>query len=201
MGNRAKLYGAIFGTLGVCVCLSFAAIALFAPAKTIKESEQVGVSKQEVVEVIATATEVQPESTFTPTPESTPTIQSEPTIEPTPTTEPTPTPQTFNYEIITETSGATSYIFNDDMKPALDLDKDAGVKDIESVNEVLAILELPLVSNTVQERSSITGQRFHRGQYYWEDYPPGALVIERSLCRNEKYEHYDCIWKVSVGRE
>ena len=102
------------------------------------------------------------------------------------------------YEEINETSGATSYIFYKNRKPALKFDSKGGISDLKGVNSVLDYLGLPAVDKTVPERSAITEFRGHRAQYHWEDYSLGFLTIERSLCGSGN-NHYDCIWKVTIG--
>ena len=102
----------------------------------------------------------------------------------------------FSFRQVTERSGATSWIFEGKHKPPLWLDGGSGF--VGSVNDALEAASLPAVSSAVPERSSITGSRVHRAQYLWEDYPRGELRVERSLCSDNTYQKYDCIWKITV---
>ncbi|MEQ9442571.1 MAG: hypothetical protein RIG62_26260 [Cyclobacteriaceae bacterium] len=104
----------------------------------------------------------------------------------------------FEYRKATEISGATSYIFEDDKKPKLNLNINGTIANLSNVNALLTFLDLPKVTKLVPERSSITGYRFHRAQYYWEDYPLGNLTINRSICGSGSNQ-YDCVWKVIVS--
>ena len=111
-------------------------------------------------------------------------------------------PINYEYTVATEASGATSYIFGSKVKPKLSLKEDGSIADIKTVNVALAYLNLPKISVAVPERETITGQRYDRGVYYWENYPLGSLKIQRSLCRvGNSNKHYDCIWKITVSEE
>ena len=105
----------------------------------------------------------------------------------------------YRYKITTEKSGATSYIFEGNEKPKLNLCGN-NICDVASVNDALKFLELPSISDGVSDLSSITGARTDRGLYYWENYSLGTLTIERSLCSSGS-ENFNCIWKVRIKEE
>ena len=104
----------------------------------------------------------------------------------------------FQSRRTTETSGATSYIFEGAERPELRLP--GGRADAASVNVALRYLGLPEVRSQRPERSSITGSRPHRTQYRWDDYPRGPLTIWRSPCPGSG-NYGDCIWKVTISKE
>ena len=104
----------------------------------------------------------------------------------------------FSYRKAIEQSGATSWIFEGKNKPPLKLsDK---TQFIEDINLALDAIGLPMVSHYVPERESLTGSRIHRGEFLWEDYQLGKLLIHRSICKSLDYKDYDCIWKISVSK-
>ncbi|QDT42745.1 hypothetical protein Pan241w_28340 [Gimesia alba] len=104
---------------------------------------------------------------------------------------------------VTETSGATSYIFEGDVKPPLKVnnDENATLASIDDVNAVLKSLNLPTVSETRPDKGSLEKRRYLRGQYHWPDYPLGLLVVERMTATDKRtYENYDAIWKVRIDK-
>jgi len=111
---------------------------------------------------------------------------------------PEPRGTTYDYSCrkVTERSGATSWIFEGKHRPPLELDGGSGF--VVSVNRALQAAGLPGVVGAVPERSSITGFRGDRGRYQWKRYAKGPLTVARSLCTDVRYQHYDCIWKVTV---
>ncbi|UCC40112.1 MAG: hypothetical protein JSV96_01250 [Candidatus Aminicenantes bacterium] len=81
------------------------------------------------------------------------------------------------------------YVF-DDPKPEFSITMDSKtryfrISSVSSINELLGHLELPQIASAVPELASITGSSYDVGYYYWEDYPLGTLLIERSLCRQK----------------
>lgn len=103
----------------------------------------------------------------------------------------------FSHRRVGEQSGATSWIFEGKNKPPFTYsDKKQLLKDI---NLVLSTISLPLVSDYVVERESLTGLRVHRGQFLWENYQSGKLIIHRDICKDLDSKEYDCIWKVTVS--
>ena len=102
----------------------------------------------------------------------------------------------------TETSGATSYIF--DVKrvlPPLSLKFDSSLVSTADVNAVLSYLSLPEVSQVRPDRGKQTGSRVWRGSYHWEDYALGSLTIQRTSGRNKNTgKNYDAIWKVTIQK-
>ena len=106
-----------------------------------------------------------------------------------------PEPQrsaTPEFRRITETSGATSYIFEVETAPKLRLFGDRLLAP-EGVNVALAAIGLPPVQGPAREEEAITGSRFGRGEYYWRDYPPGTLRVQRSTRGGD-----DILWKVTL---
>lgn len=102
----------------------------------------------------------------------------------------------FSYNKVTETSGATSWIFEGNYKPPLHLSDDAAF--VHSINLVLDTLQLPLVEKAVLEKEKITGFRTDRRIFEWDVYPLGILRVTRSSAKDAKYNDYDCIWKVTL---
>ena len=110
-------------------------------------------------------------------------------------------PPRWAFRKTTETSGATSFIFNGDAKPplALDSDNNAHLKSIADVNAALTFLKLPLITETRPDKGYAENSRFTRGQYHWPDYQLGPLVITRTLATNKRtYDNYDAVWKVTI---
>lgn len=102
---------------------------------------------------------------------------------------------------VTETSGDTSYIFEGDVKPPLQLnsDRNATLASTEDVNAALKSLYMPPVSETRSDRDYAANNRFWRGEYRWEDYPLGPLVIYRTIAEDKRdYKDYDAIWKIRI---
>lgn len=104
----------------------------------------------------------------------------------------------YQYAVETGKSGITSYNFNENEKPKLDLCGN-NICNVSSVNAVLKFLNLPTISKGVAELSSITGYRTDRGLYHWENYPLGTLTIRRTLCGGSK--RYDCISGITIKKE
>jgi hypothetical protein len=113
--------------------------------------------------------------------------------------EPVPTVYDFSCRKVTETSGASSWIFEGKHRPPLRLDGGAGF--LGSVNKALEAANLPGVAEVVPERESITGSRGDRTKYQWEEYPGGRLTVARSLCSDARYRNYDCIWKITLEEQ
>ncbi|MBP6909168.1 MAG: hypothetical protein KBC18_01950 [Candidatus Saccharicenans sp.] len=88
--------------------------------------------------------------------------------------------------------------------PELKLEMDPGgktftLKDPESLNIVLAQLNLPPVSHGVPELSTITGNRTDQQVYRFDDYPLGTLIVERSLYQNTKVAlSYYCVSRIII---
>jgi hypothetical protein len=75
------------------------------------------------------------------------------------------------------------------------------IRDIYSVNRILAYLSLPRVKTAVRELASITGSRNDVNLYRWEDYPHGVLTVERGICQDrDKLESYQCIVSIIIAR-
>lgn len=103
----------------------------------------------------------------------------------------------FSYKKATEQSGETSWIFEGENKPPLNVsDK---LEFVRNVNSALNTIGLPTINRSVPERESLTGSRIHRGEFLWDDYQKGPLLIHRNVCRDSNYKNYDCIWKITVG--
>ncbi len=116
----------------------------------------------------------------------------------------------WSYREATETSGATSYIFEGEATPPLLMTDGGALANITDVNNILDAIGLPTVPYVAPEGETLTGSRFNRGEYVWNDYPEGELVIERKICERTENtkgffaafrairEDYDCVWKVSI---
>lgn len=102
----------------------------------------------------------------------------------------------YEYRVATETSGATSYIFDGDDLPTLEFNS-AGI-DLESVNHALKYLKLPEVTEAVRDGFSITGLRADVGAYHWDDYELGPMTVAATPCRMD-HKWQACIWKVTVS--
>lgn len=102
----------------------------------------------------------------------------------------------FTFRQARETSGATSWIFEDKSKPPLHLDDQAMF--VRSVNDALANIGLPKVERAVPELQSITKSRLDRATFKWDDYARGVLTVQRTLCQDSWLKKYDCIWKVTL---
>lgn len=73
------------------------------------------------------------------------------------------------------------------------------IRDVMPVNRVLKQLDLPTVKEGVPELASITGSQLDVNQYLWEDYPGGALLLERSMCQQgESLVRYHCIIYIQI---
>lgn len=73
------------------------------------------------------------------------------------------------------------------------------IHDVRPLNRILAYLDLPPVSEGVEELSSLTGRNTDNGLYRWDDYPLGVLIVERGLCRNrDAVDTYHCIQAITV---
>lgn len=97
----------------------------------------------------------------------------------------------------------TTYIF-DDPGPPLSLVMMRGgkymtIKDVRSVNSVLASLGLPPVTEGVPELASITGQSLDTDKYRWDDYEKGILLLERGICRDmTSAQSFTCIARITI---
>jgi len=100
--------------------------------------------------------------------------------------------KTYEYRKATERSGAVSYIFAGDEKPKLNL---------RSLNKALKTIGLSSVGQIPREQSEISGSRYDRAEYHWQNYSKGYLIVERSLCGRVSSERYDCIWKITVRKK
>ena len=114
----------------------------------------------------------------------------------------------YNYHIekgLKQQESFTRYIF-DDPKPKISLSMDKTgsyfhITDVKSINSILEFLNLPKVKSGVDELASITGSRSGLNRYRWDDYPPGILIIERSLGRNKAtFETYHCIAYIIITK-
>ncbi|MCP4749061.1 MAG: hypothetical protein GY874_23445 [Desulfobacteraceae bacterium] len=102
--------------------------------------------------------------------------------------------ENLTYRKTTEKSGATSYIFEGDVKPLLSLSSDGSTTNIVEINAVLKFLNLPEISRNVPDKGYVTKSRIYRGEYHWEDYPLGKLILRRTRDR----KNGDLIWKVTI---
>jgi len=97
----------------------------------------------------------------------------------------------------------TRFIFTEP-GPRLILDMESGgkhltIKDVEPLNRVLDKIGLPPVKTGTRELSAITGSLIDANTYRWDDYEPGVLSIERSICRNlATTESYHCIVSITI---
>jgi hypothetical protein len=98
----------------------------------------------------------------------------------------------WSYYKTTEQSGATSYIFSHATMPKFSI-AESGTLDVNQINEVLGFLSLPLIDRNVPELESLTGSRYDRGEYLWNDYPLGPMTIRRGLST------YDGISKITIS--
>lgn len=105
---------------------------------------------------------------------------------------------------VTESSGATSYIFEGDVRPPLNLKttyKTATIASTEDVNAVLGYLGLPTVAEPQPDKGNLENNPYYRGQYHWPEYPLGPLVVYRSVSKDKRTsEFYDDIWKVRIDK-
>ena len=102
----------------------------------------------------------------------------------------------------TKFRGSTSYVrytFEGEPKPKLSLASEGAIAEVSSINEALRLLNLPEISHGVPELESITGSRMDRGFYYWEDYPLGTLILNRTTCGGWPNIH-DCIWSITIAQ-
>jgi hypothetical protein len=75
------------------------------------------------------------------------------------------------------------------------------IKDVYSVNRILAYLGLPRVKAAVDELASITGSRNDLTLYRWQDYPLGQLTVERGICQDrDRLDSYQCIVSIMIVR-
>lgn len=95
------------------------------------------------------------------------------------------------------------YIFYDP-KPKLSLTlSERGdyfyISNLSPLNSLLEYLGLPPVSEGVPELSSLTHSRGDVNYFRWEDYPLGVLLVEKSLCRNEKtLQTFHCVSSLTI---
>ncbi len=100
----------------------------------------------------------------------------------------------------------TMYIFAEP-GPELALSMEEGGKslaitDVDPVNRVLDYVGLPPVKRGVRELVAVTGNRLDADKFRWDDYELGALVIERTICRNITTTNtYPCIQTIIVIRK
>lgn len=75
------------------------------------------------------------------------------------------------------------------------------IKDVYSVNRILAYLGLPKVKAAVPELASLTGSRNDVSLYRWEGYPLGTLTLERGICQDrDRLESFQCIVSIIISR-
>lgn len=105
-------------------------------------------------------------------------------------------PVSWDFREVTETSGATSYIFQGQTTPQIrDADQLAMIDD---VNAVLAAISLPPVSNSMRLADPPTFRPHQEPKHQWPDYPGGRLEIQRKICSKsyDRKQDYSCVWKV-----
>ncbi|MCI5196278.1 MAG: hypothetical protein D3919_08620 [Candidatus Electrothrix sp. AW5] len=109
----------------------------------------------------------------------------------------------WHFKKVIESSGATSYIFDGDVKPPLELnsDKNASLTSTADVNAALRKIGLPAINETRPDKGYAENNRAWRGQYLWEDYPQGRLIVSRTTARSKgNFDTYDAIWKITIDR-
>lgn len=112
----------------------------------------------------------------------------------------------FTVEIQKGTAGNveyTVYLFEEPQpKIPLTLDKNGKyftITNVSVLNSILRELKLPEVKEGVPELASITGSLLDVNLFRWDDYEPGILLLERSLCRNkDSLETYHCLLSLKV---
>lgn len=105
-------------------------------------------------------------------------------------------PVSWDYREVTETSGATSYIFQGRATPQIrDVDRREMIDD---VNAVLDAVSLPHVSNSMRLADPPAFRPHRETKHQWPDYPGGRLEIQRKICSKsyDKNQDYSCVWKV-----
>lgn len=115
-------------------------------------------------------------------------------------------PPSYIYHMEEGVSGRSRYTryYFESPGPKLSVDFDAKtqyfhIKDVYSVNRILAYLGLPKVKAAVQELASLTGSRNDLTLYRWEDYPPGILTVERGICQDrDRLDSYQCIVSIMI---
>lgn len=74
------------------------------------------------------------------------------------------------------------------------------IRDVRSVNAVLANLGLPPVDAGVPELASLTGRTLDADKYRWDDYAGGVLLLERGICRDmTSAQTFTCIARIVVS--
>jgi len=116
--------------------------------------------------------------------------------------------QIYNYHIEkgdTSQSKFTQYVF-DDPRPELKLTRDDSgqyfhMKDVSFLNKVLRHLNLPKVSSGVPELSSITSSKYDMHRYRWDNYQPGILTVDSTLCRyTPTLKTYNCVSVITITK-
>ncbi len=102
-----------------------------------------------------------------------------------------------------EGSPVTTYIFEDPGPPLsvamMNGGRHMAIKDVRTVNVVLAYIGLPPVSKGVPELASITGRTLDTDKYRWDDYERGVLLLERGICRDMTVaQSFTCIARITV---
>ena len=96
-----------------------------------------------------------------------------------------------------------TFVF-DDPGPPLSLKLEEGgkymaIKDIRSINNILAYLNLPPVEEGVRELAAITGQSLDADKYRWNDYERGQLTVERGICHDmSSAQSFPCIARITL---
>ena len=103
-------------------------------------------------------------------------------------------PLRFPYRKVMETSGATSFLFEGETRPELRMLFD-DYADPGSVSVALRALGLPPARGRQPEASTITGYRWDRGSFEWEDYSQGHLTVRRS---DRPQREAICVWKITI---
>lgn len=113
----------------------------------------------------------------------------------------------YNYSKEEGTGDVLVTYFFSDPRPRLHLTMERAGKyfhitNVSSINKVLSHLRLPLLKSGVRELSSITGLATDNMTYRWNDYPKGALIIYRTLCRTrETLDAFNCLDRIIIMRK
>jgi hypothetical protein len=97
----------------------------------------------------------------------------------------------------------TAYLFDDPGPPLsvamIEGGKYMAIKDVRSVNAVLAYLGLPPVEKGVPELASLTGRTIDADKYRWDDYELGILLLDRGICRDlTAAQSFTCIARITI---
>ena len=100
-------------------------------------------------------------------------------------------------------TNVTTYVFSEPGPPLslglMEGGKFMAIKDLRTVNQVLADLGLPPVTHGVPELAAVTGKSLDSDQFRWDDYKLGVLQIERGLCRDmTSAQTFPCIARITV---